>query len=76
VKPRHLIFIVLIGTSLIAVAPTAEKAGQADKADVATEPAQDVKVIRTQKVNVEPEASRAKIQPASFSGDAGKLKKQ
>ena len=64
-KPRHLILIVLIGMSLIAMAPAPEKAGQADKTEPSTAPARDVKIVPSDKATVE---------PASFAGDARKLK--
>ncbi|MGE0005884.1 MAG: hypothetical protein AB7S92_09850 [Parvibaculaceae bacterium] len=61
-KPRSLIAIVLIGTSLIAVAPTGEKARQADKTGM---PGEDVNVMPRHE-----DASReAKLQTASFPGD-------
>ncbi|MGE0237901.1 MAG: hypothetical protein AB7F09_16420 [Parvibaculaceae bacterium] len=66
-KPRDLIAIVLIGTSLIAVAPTTEKAGQADRD---REPAQDVNVTPARK----DDAGDAKLQPASFTSDTEGLK--
>ena len=59
-KTRHLIFIVLTGMSLIAVAPTGEKAGQAD----------------TREVGGEPRSTHAEVQAASFTSDADRLKKQ
>jgi hypothetical protein len=64
VKPGHLILIVAIGTSLIALAPTAEKAGQA------IETTQDVKVMPAQQ---EPATSQATIVPASFDGETENL---
>ena len=63
-KPRDLFLIVLTGASLVILAPTAEKAGQAEK----TEPAQDVKITPAQ------EETEAKLQPASFNGDTKKLR--
>lgn len=66
-KPRHLVLIVLIGAGLIAVAPTSEKAGQAEKITVATAPARDAKVVPAQE---------AKVGPASFTGSRRELKKQ
>ncbi len=73
-KPRHLIFIVLIGASLIAVAPTSERAGQTDNAGTAGEPAQDVTVTPPHEVKVEPHLSKPKSSPPPSQGDAGKLK--
>jgi hypothetical protein len=61
VKPRHLILIVAIGTSLIALAPSVEKAKDA---------AQDVKVMPAQEDSVE---GQPKIVPASFDGETEKL---
>jgi hypothetical protein len=66
-KPCDLIFIVGIGTSLIVMAPTAEKAGQAE---IANDAVQDVKVMPAQN---EPATDQAKLVPASFDGDADKL---
>ena len=73
-KARHLIFIVLTGMSLIAVAPTPEKARQSDKTKVVSEPDQEVKV--TSEGKVEAEASRVKVQASYFRGDAERLKKE
>jgi hypothetical protein len=58
VKSRHIIAIVAIGASLIFIAPTAERAGQAE---TASEPAQDEML--------EPDSSEAKLQPASFTNN-------
>jgi hypothetical protein len=66
-KPRSLMAIVLIGTGLILVAPTGEKAGQADKTGMR---AQDVNVMPPQ----EDASRKARLQNASFSGDAPALK--
>jgi hypothetical protein len=66
VKSRHIIAIVAIGASLIFIAPTAERAGQAE---TASEPAQDVKTIPAQDKMLEPDSSDAKLQPASFTNN-------
>jgi len=70
VKPRDLILIVLTGASLVILAPTAERAGQAGK----MEPAQDVKIMPAQEEKPAPVSQQAKLQPATFSGDTEKLK--
>jgi hypothetical protein len=48
------------------IAPTAERAGQAE---TASEPAQDVKTIPAQDKMLEPDSSDAKLQPASFTNN-------
>jgi hypothetical protein len=61
-KPRHLIAIVLIGTSLIVIAPTSDKSGHTDKT---IEPAHDVAPVP-----VEDKTGPAKLQPATFKDEA------
>jgi hypothetical protein len=70
VNSRYLILIVAIGSGLIILAPTAERAGQSDKAETPGEPARDVKVVPASEDGV----SHAKLQPASFDRRIEKLK--
>jgi hypothetical protein len=52
--------------SLIFLAPTPEKAGQADKIEAATKPTPDGRPA--------PAAALGKVEPASFDGDLSKQK--
>jgi hypothetical protein len=66
-KSWHIILIVAVGMSLIFVAPTPEKAGQADKVDTASKPPPDSRPV--------PATAAANFERASFDGDRSKTKR-
>lgn len=66
---RHLVVIVAVGSGLIFLAPTPEKAGQADKVETVSEPVEDITIIPAAEEN----SDQVKLEPATFTGDTRML---